>query len=256
MKTQLADGVLTVAIDRPERMNALTAEVMEQLADAIGDAATDDRVTVVVLAGDERAFCTGADLQTADVLGEDAAVAGATIDSANRLVAAIVQSPKPVVTLARGAVAGVGVPIALAADLVLCEEKTYFMLSFTKVGLMPDGGASAVVAASVGRARALRMALLAERLTAADALAAGLVTHVAPEGAFAAMAAQVLATLTSGPRVAFRRTKEAINRATLGGLEDAFHRERAGQIGLLAAHDFAEGSAAFREKRTPAFTDR
>src|SRR5699024_7756981 len=103
-------------------------------------------------------FCSGADLGAPEDLAE---AAGPTIDGANRLVAAIRDSPVPVVAVVQGACAGVGLSIALACDLVLASSEAFFMLAFTKIGLMPDGGASALVAAAVGRAQALRMALLA-----------------------------------------------------------------------------------------------
>src|SRR6185312_1831767 len=98
----------------------------------------------------------------------------------NRLIRAITALPRPVVAVVQGPAAGVGVSIALACDVVLASEKAFFMLAFTKIGLMPDGGASALAAAAIGRIRAMRMALLPERLPAADALAYGLVSAVYP----------------------------------------------------------------------------
>ncbi|EUA50402.1 enoyl-CoA hydratase/isomerase [Mycobacterium xenopi 3993] len=129
------------------------------------------------------------------------------------------------------------------------------MLAFTKVGLMPDGGASALVAASIGRTQAMRMALLAERLPAADALAAGLVSAVYPADQFDAEVDKVVCTLLSGPAVAFAKTKDAINAATLTELDAALDRELRGQTVLLKSPDFIEGATAFQQRRTPTFTD-
>jgi enoyl-CoA hydratase len=129
------------------------------------------------------------------------------------------------------------------------------MLAFTKIALMPDGGASALVAAAVGRTRAMRMALLAERITAQDAFDWGLVTAVYPADDFGAEVDKVLATLINGPAVAFRKTKEAINLATLTELEDAFEREKQGQLGLIHSPDFLEGATAFQQRRSPSFSD-
>lgn len=254
MRTTLESGVLTVAMDRPERMNALTPPELSALQAAIADGGSAPEVRVIVLTGDGPAFCSGADL---DIAGElaDGEMAAVMIDAANELVATITACPKPVVAVVRGAVAGVGVPIALAADLTLCDDRTYFMLAFTNVGLMPDGGASAIVAAAIGRARALRMALLAERLPAIDAAASGLVSHVWPADEFDTNCTRVINQLAGGPQVAFRETKAAINAATLTSLPAAFERERTGQIGLLGAADFAEGSAAFLERRQAVFVD-
>jgi enoyl-CoA hydratase len=128
-------------------------------------------------------------------------------------------------------------------------------LAFTKIGLMPDGGASALVAASIGRTRAMRMALLAERLSAADALTAGLVSAVYPADDLDAGVDAVLARLKSGPAVALRKTKHAINAATLTELDAAVRRETEGQMTLLTAKDFHEGAKAFQERRVPTFTD-
>ncbi len=255
MKQRTADGVLTIIMDRPESLNSVDADELQRLGDAVAAGSADDAIAVIVLAGDDRAFCSGADLGTAAELSQPA-VAAATIDAGNALVSNILESPKPVVTLARGVVAGIGVPIALAGDLVLCTEASFFLLAFTKVGLMPDGGATALVAASVGRARAMRMAMLAERLSSGEALAAGLVTHVFDTANYDDEAAAIISRLAAGPRVAFQRAKAAINAATLASLPAAFAAEREGQIGLLGAPDFLEGSAAFQERRVPEFRDR
>ena len=142
--------------------------------------------------------------------------------AANRAVRAIVALPRPVVAVVQGPAAGVGVSLALACDLVLASDKAFFMLAFTKIGLMPDGGASALIAAAIGRIGAMRMALLAERLPAADALACGLISAVYPADDFDAEVDKVVSGLLSGPAVAFAKTKDAINAATLTELEPRF----------------------------------
>jgi len=145
--------------------------------------------------------------------------------------------------------------LALVCDVVLASEKAFFMLAFTKIALMPDGGASALVAAAVGRIRAMRMALLAERIPAREAFDWGLVTAVYPDDTFDAEVDKVLATLVSGPAVALRKTKEAINAATLTELEGAFEREMVGQSALIRSDDFKEGTLAFQQRRSATFTD-
>ena len=127
------------------------------------------------------------------------------------------------------------------------------MLAFARIGLMPDGGATATVAASVGRARAMRMALLGEALPARDAYDAGLVSHLAGRRAFEATVEQVVARLAAGPPLSYAATKKAVNAATLGHLHDALERERTGQTVLLRTADVAEGMRAFSEKRRPVF---
>lgn len=244
------DGVLRIVLDRPESMNAVRTETLDAVADAFEDHSVDPSVRVAVLSGAGRAFCTGADLTGLDL---SAAPSAATIDAANRVADKIRGFPGPVIGAVRGPAAGVGVSLALACDLTVASESSYFLLAFTRIGLMPDGGATALVAASVGRARAMALALLAERLGAAEALQAGLIAKVYADNEFDAEVEALAERLAAGPADAFRRTKEAINDATLGQLDAAFERERAGQLELLVAADFAEGVDAFQNKRPARF---
>jgi len=170
-------------------------------------------------------------------------------------VAVKVEKVNPAVAVVHGPAAGVAASLALVCDVVLASEKAFFMLAFTKIALMPDGGASALVAAAVGRIRAMRMALLAERIPAREAFDWGLVTAVYPDDTFDAEVDKVLATLVSGPAVALRKTKEAINAATLTELEGAFEREMVGQSALIRSDDFKEGTLAFQQRRSATFTD-
>jgi enoyl-CoA hydratase len=248
----LADGVLSVTINRPDSLNSLTLPVLAGIADAMEHAATDPLVKVVRIGGAGRGFSSGAGMSADDV---SAGVSSDLIDEINRAVRAIVALPRPVVAVVHGPAAGVGVSLALACDLVLASEAAFFMLAFTKIGLMPDGGASALIAAAIGRIGAMRMALLAERLSAAEALASGLVSAVYPTDEFAAEVDKVVAALLAGPAVAFAKTKEAINAATLTELDRALERERRGQTQLLRSPDFREGATAFQQRRAATFTD-
>ena len=249
----LADGVLSVTIDRPESLNSLTPRVLDGLADAFERAATDPRVRVARLGGTGRGFSSGAGIGVNET--GDGHEPVETLIQANRAVRAIVNLPRPVVAVVQGPTAGVGVSLALACDLVIASEQAFFLLAFTKIGLMPDGGASALVAASIGRAQAMKMALLAERLPAVDALAAGLVSAVHPAGDLESEANKVIERLLAGPAVAYAKTKQAINGATLSDLDAALARETAGQHVLLNSRDLREGIKAFQEKRDPTFTD-
>ncbi|HEU5455296.1 MAG TPA: enoyl-CoA hydratase-related protein, partial [Nocardioides sp.] len=147
----------------------------------------------------------------------------------------------------------VGCSAALAADIIVATESASFLLAFARIGLMPDGGATATVAASIGRARAMRMALLAEPLGAREAYAAGLVTHVVADAEFDETVEKIVRRLAAGPPLAFAATKKAINAATLDHLDGALERERTGQTLLLRTTDVAEGMRAFGEKRKPTF---
>src|ERR1700755_1981512 len=178
LEVGLRDGVLSLTLNRPDSLNSLTATMLNGIADALDQAATDNHVKVVRLAGAGRGFSSGAGISADD---QSKKAGGLTVlDAANRAVRSIVALPRPVVAVVQGPAAGVGASLALACDVVLASENGYFMLAFTKIGLLPYVGASARVAASVGRIRAMRMALLAEKIPAAEALQAGLVTAVYP----------------------------------------------------------------------------
>ena len=153
----------------------------------------------------------------------------------------------------QGAAAGVGCSIALACDLCVAAESASFLLAFARIGLMPDGGSTARVAASVGRARAMRMALLAEPLTGREAYDAGLVSHLVDDDALETVVGEVAAQLAAGAPLGLAATKKAVNAATYAGLDDALERERTGQTVLLRTADAAEGMRAFAERRAPDF---
>jgi enoyl-CoA hydratase len=256
LSVELADGVLSVTLNRPDSLNSLTAAMLKGIADALEQAAGDPRVKVVRLGGAGRGFSSGAGISEEDHANPGASGTPADVlDAANRAVRSIVNLPQPVVAVVQGPAAGVGASLALASDVVLASEKAFFMLAFTKIGLMPDGGASALIAAAVGRIRAMRMALLAERISAADAYRWGLVSAVYPVDEFDTGVDTVIATLVSGPAVALRKTKDAINAATLTELECALELEKQGQLALLESPDFQEGTTAFQQRRTANFTD-
>ena len=253
LETRVDDGALWLTLNRPEQLNALTAEMVVEAISQLRGATSRDEVRVVVLTGTGAAFSAGADLGGADA--QDNYDAG-SVDAANLVVRAVTELDKPVVCGLNGVAAGVGMSIALACDLVVATESAALTLAFSRIGLMPDGGATATVAASVGRARAMRLALLSDLLSAREAYDAGLVTHVFPDAEYAEGLAKVVRRLASGAPLAFAATKRAINAATLGNLGSAFDRERAGQSLLLRTDDAAEGMKAFTERRRPQFRGR
>ena len=250
LDARVEDGALRLTLNRPHVLSALSVAMADELATQLEEATARDDVRVVVLTGTGAAFSTGADISGADA-HEHFDVSA--LDRANRIIRAITTLDKPVVAGVNGIAAGVGCSAALAADLVVAAESASFLLAFARIGLMPDGGATATVAASIGRARAMRMALLADPLTAAEAYDAGLVTHVASDEEFPGLVEKVVRRLAAGPPLAFAATKKAINAATLPHLDAALERERNGQTLLLRTSDVAEGMRAFTEKRRPQF---
>jgi enoyl-CoA hydratase len=244
------DGALWLTLNRPEAYNALTAAMTDDLAAELERATARDDVRVVVLTGAGPAFSAGADISGTDAHEHFDVTA---LDRANRLIRAIITCDKPVLAAVNGVAAGVGCSAALACDLVVAASSASFLLAFARIGLMPDGGASATIAASIGRARAMRMALLAEPLTAQEAYDAGLATHVVPDSELPDLVESLVRRLAAGPPLALAATKKAVNAATLSGLDPALERERTGQTVLLRTADVAEGMRAFSERRKPVF---
>lgn len=245
---EIQDDILRITFNRPDRMNSLSAQIVHAVADSI-DAAPKNGVRVIVLTGAGRAFSSGADV------GADGAPPGLdTLDAGNRLVTSITHSPVPVVAAVNGIAAGLGCSIALSVDLAIASESAGFMLAFTKIGLMPDGGASMFVPAAIGRARAMRMALLAEKINAKSAADWGLIAQVVPETEFPAAVEAIVESLAVGPPLAFAATKKVLNAATISLLGEVLQAERDGQEPLLESSDFVEGMAAFQAKRSAIFT--
>lgn len=246
------DGVARIELDAPGRMNALTPGASARIVALCEQWAGDPAVRVVVLSGRGGAFSAGADVarmasHTRDA-GYDQAASYEIIERGSRLVAAVRSLPMPVIAAVDGAAAGIGASLAVAADLVYATARSYFLLPFVALGLMPDGGATALFAASIGRARANELALLGERLFAAEALAHGLINGVAdgPEALEAAVA-RATARLVAASATALATTKAALDAHTLAGFGDVLGREIAGQTELLQSPEFRAAVARFRK---------
>lgn len=223
LNVTLTDRVLSVRINRPSSLNSLTVPILTGIADTLERAAADPVVKVVRLGGVGRGFSSGVSMSVDDVWGGGPPTA--IVEEANRAVRAVAALPHPVVAVVQGPAVGVAVSLALACDFILASDSAFFMLANTKVALMPDGGASALVAAATGRIRAMRLALLAEQLPAREALAWGLISAVYPDSDFEAEVDKVISRLLAGPALAFAQAKNAINAAALTELEPTFARE-------------------------------
>ena len=246
--TDQRDGVVTITINRPESLNALTADAIEAIGDSVAEAAESARA--VIITGNDRSFSSGADLQGSVQGG------GLGLERANSIIRSIIDVKIPTIAAVSGPAAGIGCSLALACDYMVMSEESYLMLAFTKIGLMPDGGATALVAASAGRHRAMKMALTAQKVWAKDALDWGLTSEVVAAGQQLDRAQEIAALWAQGPPLAYAESTAAINAATLTELDDAFTRELTGQTHLRSTSDFAEGVAAFMEKRSPDYTGR
>jgi enoyl-CoA hydratase len=239
------DAVLRLRLDRPEKLNAVDTPMLDELSAQIRGAEADGSVRAVLLTGAGRAFCSGGDLTGGDTAG--------AAEAANRVVRAITSLPKPVVAGIHGGAVGFGCALALSCDLVVAAPSAYFQLAFTRVGLMPDGGASALLPGLIGRARAARMAMTAERVPAATAFEWGMISHVTSVDDYESVLADLLRSVSGGPTMAFGWTKCALAAATLTELEPVQAIEAEGQLVLVETADFREGARAFRERRTPNF---
>jgi enoyl-CoA hydratase/carnithine racemase len=238
-------AVLRIRLDRPEKLNAVDTPMLDELSAHIRCAESDESVRAVLLGGAGRGFCSGGDLSGGDTAG--------AADAANRVVRAITSLPKPVVAGVHGGAVGFGCALALSCDLVVAAPSAYFQLAFTRVGLMPDGGASILLPGLIGRARTARMAMTAERVSAATAFDWGMISHLTGEDDYQSVLVDVLRSVSGGPTLAFGWTKRALAAATLTSLEPVQAIEAEGQLALVETADFREGARAFRERRTPEF---
>jgi 2-(1,2-epoxy-1,2-dihydrophenyl)acetyl-CoA isomerase len=250
------DGAaVKIALNRPERMNAWSEGLSKDLLTVLREVAADETVRAVMLTGNGRAFCSGADLKD----GADDAVAGKldTYTTLTRwyhpIVTTIRQMPKPVLTAVNGPAAGAGLSLALAGDLVVAAESAYFMLAFVGIGLVPDGGASLFVPSRVGFARAAEMAMLGERVSAAKAVDWGLINSAWPDAEFAAKAGALLARLAAGPTRSYAGSKRELNHWMYDRMAAHLELEASIQGELAASADFVEGVSAFLQKRPPEF---
>ncbi|MEI2776839.1 MAG: enoyl-CoA hydratase-related protein [Tetrasphaera sp.] len=247
--------VATITMTAPERLNAVDPAMLEELTAAVGSLDADPAVRVIAITGAGRGFCAGADLGAGRDITPDNQQdvdLSATLYGAGRLVRAIVTARTPTVALVGGVAAGAGLSIALACDYSLATESASFTMAFVKIGLMPDCGSTALVAANIGRAKALRMALTGERIPAPVAEAWGLICECVADEAYAERSRALLAQLAGSAPVAVAATSAAVTAAVLD-LEAALAVEESGQVALLQTADFREGVAAFLEKRAARF---
>ncbi len=251
--TERQGGVLKITLNRPERLNAASIELAEELGAAfydLGDARS------VLITGAGKGFCSGADLAArgeSSALQQKGGSHRALQNYYNPLLSQILRCPVPVVTAVNGPAAGGGCSIAHAGDCVLAGHSAYFLQAFVNIGLVPDGGSTWLLARAIGRARATRMMMLGEKIGAQQAEEWGLIYRAVEDAALLDEAMALATRLAEGPTVAYRTMKANIQTALDGTLPQVFLAEAEGQRTAGASADAAEGGLAFLQKRKAAF---
>lgn len=262
LKVETVDGVAVLTLSDPATMNAAGLDLAEELGHALRSlAAGKIEARAVVLTGEGRGFCSGANLSGGGAAGRELDVdgkpdAGRALETAyNPLVSLMRDLPLPLITAVNGAAAGVGCSLALLGDLIVAGESAYFLQAFRRIGLVPDGGSTYLLPRAIGRARAMEMALLGEKIGAARALEWGLVNRVVPDAELMPTALDLARELASGPA-----SLAAIRRLIWDSLDADWQgqlvAERKAQKIAGKTEDFVEGVSAFLQKRAAAFKGR
>ena len=254
-------AVTTIALNRPRALNALDRELTLALREAVFAAAHDPAVRCLVIRGGEH-FMAGGDLKWFRSLAEGRSAAEnrvqfeGFIHEVHPLIVSLKRMPKPVLAAVRGAVAGFGMSLMMAADLVLAADNAYFTLAYTLIGVSPDGGSTFSLPRIVGQKKAMEIALLGDRFDAVAAERLGLVNRVVPPASLDAEAEKLAARLAAGPTRVYGRTKALINASLDASLDAQLQREAEAFAASASEADFQEGLAAFIDKRKPRFQGR
>jgi 2-(1,2-epoxy-1,2-dihydrophenyl)acetyl-CoA isomerase len=249
------DGVATITLNRPDKLNTFTTEMHGELKTALDDVKQDGSIRVLVLTGAGRAFCAGQDLSDRAVApGGEAPDLGASLDTLyNPLVRTLRTLEMPVISAVNGAAAGAGANFALAADIVLAARSASFIQAFCKLGLVPDSGGTYTLPRLVGRARAMGLALLGDKLSADRAEAMGLIWKAVDDDDLMTEAMALAKHLATQPTKGLAMIKQAINASLGNDLDTQLDLERDLQRVAGRTADYQEGVNAFLEKRPPKF---
>ncbi|MFD2172650.1 enoyl-CoA hydratase-related protein [Rhodobacter lacus] len=249
IRYDFAEGLAVITLNRPEVMNALNTVMRAEITAALLRAQAEARA--VVLTGTGRAFCAGQDLNDSGAITDLETLLRAEYEP---MLRAITEAPVPVMAAVNGAAAGAGANLALAADVVIAAHSASFLQAFTRIALMPDAGGTWTLPRQVGLARAMGLALFAEKISAAEAAALGLIWEAVPDVDFDAHWRARATHLATGPTAALRATKQALRASFGNDLTTQLALEARLQGALGRSADCREGVAAFLEKRAPRFS--
>jgi 2-(1,2-epoxy-1,2-dihydrophenyl)acetyl-CoA isomerase len=245
------EGIATVLLDRADKLNALSGEMYQELADAFTALNNDDSVRVVLLTGAGRAFCAGGDVGS---MGNFDVVSGRKRSKGHhRMILALHHLEKPVIAAVRGPAAGIGASLALACDLVIASETAYLLMAFKNVGIPPDGGAIFFLTQHLGLARAKEIVYSARKLPAAEAKDMGLISKVVPDDQLEAASLALAREIAGSATYALTLAKRMFQYMYVPTLEQLLEMEVLAICGARMTHDHVEGVTAFKEKRKPQF---
>lgn len=255
LRYAVADEVATIRLDDPATLNAMSPAMGRELLAALLRGEREARA--IILSGEGRAFCSGANLAEGAIdFADPARDAGGDLDGVfNPVVRQMRASTVPVITAVRGAAAGIGCGMALAGDLIVASETAFFYQAFSRIGLAPDGGSSYLLTRAIGRPRAMEMMLLGDKLSAVTALDWGLINRVVPDDALEEAALSLARGLARGP-ASIAIIKRVAWAALDAAFETALSNERIAQREAGLTADFEEGMRAFEERRAPRFAGR
>jgi 2-(1,2-epoxy-1,2-dihydrophenyl)acetyl-CoA isomerase len=255
---EVSDGIARLTLNRPDRLNSFNTVMLSEVRNALDTIRRDDSARVLVLTGAGRGFCAGQDLGDRVVApGGAPPDLGRSIENGYKpLLLALRRLPLPVIAAVNGVAAGAGANIALACDLVIAARSANFIQAFSKIGLIPDSGGTWFLPRLVGHARAMGLALLGDKVPAEQAVQWGLIWRCVDDGQLGEEVDAIARQLAAAPTRGLARTKQAMLESWGHTLEQQLDVERDYQQELGHSADYAEGVAAFMEKRAPRFTGR